>query len=214
MRSIKEMYRDKTSFLRRSIRLYTAQIGGLLFCLVLLLSLAFTLNYTAGRIIMLFVLSFAYYITVFACMWDQGNKDANRVKFGHMKKDYSIGFKVSAIGNVFWWVMILSMFLSKLGFGGSIIIIFKLLAPPVWPVINMMSTSMYLSNFSWWMMFVILLAGSMITVVGGLSYIAGYKEIIPLHKLMYGRKKEKNKKRSRNTEAPVDVKVVDPRFKK
>ncbi len=205
MRSIKEMYRDRNSYLRRGISLYSSQAGGLLFCFILLLSLAFTLNYTIGRWIMLGVLSFAYYITVFACMWDQGYRDSNRVKFGHIKKSYATGFKIGAIGNIFWWVMILSMFLSKLGLCPNILILFKWLAPPVWPIINMMCESMYLYNFEWWMMFVILAAGSMITVVAGVSYILGYNEIVPLNKLMYSKSKKAQEKES---------KFYDPRFKK
>jgi hypothetical protein len=201
------MYRDKNSYLRRGISLYSAQLGGFIFCFVLLVSMSAILNYTWGRWILLFVLGFAYYITIFACMWDQGNRDLNRYKFGHIKKNYAVGFKVGAIGNIFWWVMILSMFLSKLGVCSSILLIFKWLAPPVWPIINLMCDSMYLSNFDWWMMFVILLAGSMITVISGLSYIAGFKEIIPVQKLMYSKRKPKEE----DTEIPN---VSDPRFKK
>ncbi len=203
MRKLKDIYRDRYSYLRRGLSLYSAQMGGLLFCFVLLLSLAALLNKTWGRLVMLGVLSFAYYITVFACMWDQGSRDRSRVKYGHIKKSYATGFKIGAIGNLFWWIMIGSMFLSKLGIGSSVLIIFKWLAPPVWPVINMMCTSMYLSNFEWWMMFVILGAGSMITVISGISYILGYNEIVPMHKLMYHKsKKEQN-----------DI-HYDPRFKK
>ncbi len=205
MRSIKEMYRDRYSYLRRGISLYSSQAGGLLFCFILLLSLAFTLNYTVGRIIMLFVLGFAYYITVFASMWDMGYRDSSRVKFGHIKKNYAIGFQIGAIGNIFWWVMIGSMFLSKLGLCPNMLILFKWLAPPIWPIINMMCESMYLSNFEWWMMFVILAAGSMITVISGISYILGYNEIVPLNKMMYAKSK-KTKEREQT--------FYDPRFKK
>lgn len=203
MRSIKEIYNDRNSYLRRGLSLYSAQLGGFIFCFILLISLAFTLNYSLGRWIMLAALSFAYYITVFACMWDQGYRDSNRVKFGHIKKSYATGFKIGAIGNLFWWVMIASLFLSKLGLCSNILIIFKWLAPPVWPVINMMCDSMYLYNFDWWMMFVILAAGSMIMVISGISYILGYNEIIPLNKLMYTKSKK-----SKDPKA-----VSDPRFK-
>lgn len=204
MRSLSELYRDRNSLLRRSLSLYSAQFGGWIFCLILLMSLTFTLNYTLGRWIMLFVLGFAYYITIFACMWDQGSKDSNRVKFGHIKKNYATGFKIGALGNLVWWIMIASLFLSKLGLCSNILLIFKWLAPPVWPIINMMCDSMYLYNFDWWMMFVILISGSMITIVSGISYILGYHEIIPLNRMMYYKSKK-----SQTNEA-----VKDPRFRK
>ncbi len=204
MKNLKEIYQDRYSYLRRGISLYSAQLGGWLFCVVLLISLAFTLNYGWGRWIMFFALGFAYYATVFASAWDMGFRDSNRVKFGHIQKSYATGFKIGAIGNIFWWVMILSMFIAKLGYGYNILIIFKWLAPPVWPVINMMCDSMYLFNFDWWMLLVILIAGSMITVISGVSYILGYNEIIPMHKLMYTKSKK----------AQNDESFYDPRFKK
>ena len=35
MRKLKDIYRDRYSYLRRGLSLYSAQMGGLLFCFVL-----------------------------------------------------------------------------------------------------------------------------------------------------------------------------------
>ncbi len=182
----------KNSFGGRVRANILAQVAAVVVCIIFSLSLAGLFENTFGLIVVLLITNLMYFSALYVCMWDIGNHDCNRVRFGHEERNDKKGFMIGAVANIPTWVMVFVLILGKMGIfndnqtlSQGIIVVYKLLNPQVWPLLNLMSNTVIFNDISWIHITVISLAVSLVTVASGFFYIMGLNDFAPFQKLVY-----------------------------
>lgn len=190
----------KNSFGGRVWSNITSQMGAIVICVIFAISLASFFNNAFGQVVLLIVNSIIYYTAIYACMWEIGHRDSNRIRFGHEELDKYRGVKIGLVANIPVWFMWAVLFAGKLGafdfnevVSGSVVVVYKLLNPQVWPLLNMMSNTVDFNDITIMSLIILLLSVSIMPLISQLFYILGIKDIAPLQKLIYKNDKKKKK---------------------
>lgn len=194
-------YNKKNSFGKRVWANMTSQMGANVICIVVTLSLAGIFSNSFGQAALLLINSIIYYTAIYACMWDIGHRDSNRIRFGHETLDKYRGLKVSLVANIPVWGMWLVLVAGKFGafnsfnevVGSGVVVVYKLLNPQLWPLMNMTGNTVLFDKMTFAQLAILFAAICIMPIVGQVFYILGIKDIAPLQKLIYKSDKKKGK---------------------
>lgn len=185
----------EVTMLKQATGLLGGHVGGIIIALILCFSLAGLMTNLWGLILAQIIIMIAFSFPVYSTMWDYGHKDKNRSNYGHITLDKYRGFKVAAIANIPFFIMGLLMILSKLGVFYNIVIIYKLVNAEIWPLINLIQPSAYLTDYNYFQIILVALLTLLPVAIEGVSYIFGINDFSPLAKLIYKKKKPVVKKK-------------------
>lgn len=140
-------------------------------------------------------LSFPYSI-----LWEQGDKDANYVKFGHIEEDKLRGLKIGAIAALPSLIPFVFLVLSKLAvIPQKYFLLYRVLNLTFWPLINLMvggaANALVPSNYSWPVIIALLLVQGLLPLIAHVAYLLGYNHISLSEKLIYKSISKKKKRR-------------------
>lgn len=111
-------------------------------CIVVVLALSYLMESLWGKIVVEAVCLLITLPILYSYMWGQGDRDANFVQFGRMKKDVWKGLRAGLIGTIPTWLTLIPLALSMVRIiPFDFMPIYRLLNAPIWGFVNLMHGS-------------------------------------------------------------------------
>lgn len=181
--------------LQAALSVFWPHVGGLLVVLILSFALpSFLIGGGLWLTIPLFLI--AYSLAMYASAWRVGHEDMNSANFGHSVLDRKRGFWIGLVANslnilsgIFLLLNYILYSLQMVDF--SFIIPFKMLNAEIWPIMNAIESSAFLSALSLWQVVIFALLPLIPVAICGVSYILGTRDFSILQKVVYKNKKAK-----------------------
>lgn len=176
--------------LKPAFALFGCHVGGVVLSFIIVACTSSITSNPIANIVVGIIVLLVYSIPTYSNMWLLGNTDLNKQNFNHIKKDIFKGFKIGAISSIPAFVMAILMILSKFGLFDNFIFIFKVLNSELVPWINMINMSPYLTEYS--VLEIVLIASLTLipSIIAGLFYMLGNKDISPINNMIYSKNKK------------------------
>lgn len=140
---------------------------------------------TLGALITLVPSVVLYLMFLYIPSWHQGDKDRNKVQFGHEQMDLFKGLKGGLIACVPFLLLGLFPVLSKLGVIGTVLPFYKIYNAPFLGLVTILMPQTFIEQVSWGALCVFLLLPLLIPLVAGIAYPLGYKQISLKNKIVF-----------------------------
>ncbi len=137
-----------------------------------------------------------YAMIISAPSWDLGNRDRNRVKFGHRTEFLGRGFVMGFVVSIPLILFGIALLLAKAELLPNFYVIYKLVNAHVLPFINLIDgtsfgvQAAYLTEVSWGSMIGVFLLNFIIPIITGVQYILGYRDLQLMNRLIYKKDKQ------------------------
>lgn len=144
------------------------------------------ISYPAGRVSLGLICVLIYFGLVYSTAWREGNRDPNRVKYGHIKKFMAKGFVAGLIASIPYFIITTLFVISRASaestFGTVMNIIYRF--------VNIQYV-VFGDGFLKYPIccFALLLV---LPVAAELGYLAGYRNLIIITKIVYKNQKKKD----------------------
>ncbi|MEG1028339.1 MAG: hypothetical protein RSE07_06590, partial [Oscillospiraceae bacterium] len=182
--------KDIKSTLKVALSLFVNHICGALLAWIVCIGFLKLMDSTYGLIVCEILVLLAYSLPGYYNLWHLGFSDINKINFGHIKKDNFKGFKLAAIALIPSYLMGIGLILAKFNLFPNIMVAFKFTNAHLWPLINLINPSAYMSDISVIQIIIIALLTIIPNIIFGFAYILGLKEISISQRLMYKKNKE------------------------
>ena len=191
MKQNEEKQSARKLFAKTASAFLLSHIGGIIIAFIFCFGLS-SLFQGNGIYVLIPVILFVYSYPVYGTMWNAGHRDLNAANFGHTVLHRWKGLVYGVAGMIPVIVISLAFILSKFGLLFNFIMPYKIINAEIWPIINLINTSIYLPDFSYGQVFLIALCSLIPVLIGEFGYVMGTYDISIKQKLVY--RKEKSDK--------------------
>lgn len=191
MKQNEEKQPARKLFVKTASAFFLGHIGGVIISFIFCFGLS-SLFQGNGIYILIPVVLFVYSYPAYGTMWNAGHRDMNAANFGHTVLHRWKGLVYGLAGMIPVILLSLAFILSKFGLLFNFVMPYKILNAEIWPIINLINTSIYLPDFSYGQVFLIALCSLIPVLIGEFGYVMGTYDISIKQKLVY-RKEQPDK---------------------
>lgn len=180
---------------RVALRWFGNHVVSQILCLIILATFVTLTGNAVIQVLLLFLMFVVYFMLMGSQSWQLGNRDANKVKFGHKQEDLARGFRVGFYMSIPLWFFGVALLLAKAELLPNFYALYKILNSYALVFINLIDRtffgvdSAYLTVDSWPTIIAVFLLNVLPMLICGLHYILGYRDIVWMDKLIYKKKK-------------------------
>jgi hypothetical protein len=181
----KSDFTSKQPVWKPAFSLFLSHLGGLLVALVFCVGLTPWMT-TNMVYVCIAVVLFLYSLPVYRTMWGLGHEDRNRANFGHIRLDRFRGLKLALIAYSPNLLMGILFFLSKFNiFPWAFVPLYKILNGELWPIINAIQISWYMTDYSILQTIAVSLLPLLPVLIAAGGYLLGTHDFSIYHRLIY-----------------------------
>ncbi|MEG2813170.1 MAG: hypothetical protein RSA79_01085 [Oscillospiraceae bacterium] len=188
MKNIENIETDNNSFkalIKPSFSFFGYHLACIILSEIISISLGMLYDTPLGMLGLGAILLIVYSLPIYNYMWGLGHRDLNKQSFGHMKKDNFRGFKIALLGSVPLFCVSLLFVLSKFGLFFNFTIFYKMLNSEVKPLMSLINSSTYVSQYSYLQVFLVVLLTLIPAILSGIFYFIGNKDFSISQHLIY-----------------------------
>ena len=176
-------------------KLVLAHLGGwlmaLIFCIGLTPWMINNMVYVCIPVVL-----FLYSIPIYRNLWALGHEDYNLARFGHIKLDRTRGLKLAILLYAPYLLLGVLLILSKFNlFPWSFVALYKILNAQLWPIINAIQISWYMTQYTVWQALIVGLLPLLSVGIAAGAYLLGTYDFALYQRLVYKNEKNKSEKK-------------------
>ncbi len=184
-----EQQSSRKLFFKTARAFFLGHIGGVIIAFIFCFGLS-GLFEGNGIFALIPVVLFVYSYPIYGTMWNAGHRDLNAANFGHTQLHRWKGLVYGLAGMIPVILISLGFILSKFGLFFNFVMPYKIINSEIWPIINLINTSVYLPEFTYGQVFLIAACSLIPVLIGEFGYLMGTYDISIKQKMIYRNEKK------------------------